>query len=311
MKNSFRVASTLLILVGFLFHVACTPKKIASDITSQIMKGGSPAFEMEQDPALAEEAGLSLVKTMEVFHYDNPKNKNYMVLMSKSYATYALGFFEWNMLKYKNVDEEKRALNEKRALMFYKRGKELGLEVLSRNGNFEKALTQDADAFKKSLKSFSKKSVPALFWTAFNWGSMINLNRTDPMSIAELPKVEALAERALQLDPDFYYGGPHLFFGVSYGSRSAMFGGNPTKSKEHFEAALAAYQRKYLMTQVMYAQSYAVQNNDRALFESLLNEVLNTPTDILPAQRLANEMAHLRARWLLDHVDSVFENVGM
>lgn len=309
MKN--RNLATLLVLASILSSLACTPKKIASDITSQIMKGGSPAFEMEQDPALAEEAGLGLIKTMEVFHYDNPKNKNYMVLMSKSYATYALGFFEWNMLKYKNVDETKRALNEKRALMFYKRGKELGLEVLSRNGDFEKALTQDVDAFKKSLNGFGKKSVPALFWTAFNWGSVINLNRTDPMSIAELPKVEAIVERVLKLDPNFYYGGPNLFFGVSLGSRSAMFGGNPAKSKEHFEAALAAYQRKYLMTQVMYAQTYAVQNNDRALFESLLNEVLNTATDILPAQRLANELAHERARWLLDNANTIFANAGM
>ena len=85
-----------------------------------------------------------------------------------------------------------------------------------------------------------------------------------------------------------------------------MFGGNPEKSKEHFEKALSAYKRKFLLALVTYAQSYAVQNQDRALFESLLNEALATPADSLPEQRLANELAKLRARWFLDHESTMF-----
>ena len=277
----------------------CTPKQIASDITSQILKEGSPAFEMESDVDIAEQSGLTMIKMLEAFQHDNPKNKNYLILLSRSYGNYAFGFLEWNMLKYRGVDEARRALNETRAKTFYARGKDYALRVLNRNAAFEKTLTRDLDSFKKALKGMGRSQLPALFWCAFNWGSYINLNKDSPLAIAEYPKVEAMMQRVLEIDEHYFNSGPHLFMGFSYGSRPPMFGGNPAKSKEHFEKALAAYKRKFLLTQVLYAQSYAVQNQDRGLFDSLLKEVLGTSADVFPEQRLANELAKLRAQWLL------------
>lgn len=291
----------LLIALFALFLAQCTPKQIASDITSQIFKEGSPAFEMESDVEIAEQSGLTMIKMLETFQHDNPKNKNYLLLLSRSYGTYAFGFLEWNMLKYKGVDETRRALNETRAKTFYARGKDYSLQVLNRNKAFEKTLTKDLDSFKKVLHSMGRSQVPALYWAAFNWGSWINLNKDSPQAIAEYPKVEAMMQRVLELDENFYNSGPHLFMGFAYGSRPPMFGGNPAKSKENFEKALTAYQRKFLMALVLYAQSYAIQNQDKALFESLLNEALTTNADVFPEQRLANELAKLRARWFLDN----------
>jgi len=289
-----------------LLLAPCTPKQIASDITAQIMRGGSPSFEMEDDVELAETTGMTMIKMLESFQHDNPKNKTYLLLLSRSYANYAFGFLEWNMIQYKNSDPEKSRINEVRAKKFYKKGKEFGLAVLNRNAAFEKALTKDHDTFKKALKTFGRSKIPALFWTAFNWGSWINLNKDSPMAIAEFPKAEAIMYRVLELDPNYHYSGPRLFFGVAFGSRPKMFGGDPAKSKDFFEKALAAYKRKFLMTQVMYAQTYAVQNQDRALFDSLLNEVIATKPDILPDQRLANELAHIRAQWLLNNAVTMF-----
>lgn len=301
-KGCFGVIFTALLFL----QAQCTPKQIASDLTSQIFKGGAPAFEMESDVDIAESSGLTMIKMLEAFQHDNPKNKNYLLLLSRSYANYSFGFLEWNMLKYKGVDEAKRALNEARAKTFYARGKDFGLRILNRNSSFEKGLTKDLDTFKKGLHTMGRAQVQALFWTAFNWGSLINLSKDSPSAIAEFPKVEAMVQRVIELDENFFYAGPHLFMGVSYGSRPPMFGGNPVKSKEHFEKALSAYKRKFFMTQVMYAQTYAVQNQDRTVFDSLLNEVLQTNADVLPEQRLANELAKLRAHWLLDHAVTMF-----
>lgn len=284
----------------------CTPKQIASDITSQIMKSGSPAFEMEADVEIAEQAGLTSIKLLEVFQHDNPKNKNYLILLARSYGNYAFGFLEWNIMKNKNSDENLRSKNEQRAKNFYAKGKDYSLRILTRNAIFEKALTKDIDTFKKALKKMGRSQVPAMFWTAFNWGSYINLNKDSPIAIAEFPKAEAIMERVAELDPYYFYGGPQLFFGVSFGSRPPMFGGNPTKSKEHFENALKAYDRKFLLTQVLYAQTYCVQNQDRTCFDELLNEVLQARADALPEQRLGNELAKLRAQWLLDHASEMF-----
>ncbi len=309
MKKFRGTSLTSLILCLFVLivsQISCTPKKIASDITSQIFAGGAPVFEAENDVQIAEQSGIPMIKMLESFQYDNPKNKTYLILLSRSYAGYAFGFLEWNMLKYKDVDEAQRSINEQRAKDFYSKGKAFGMQVLTRNTTFEKALKGDIPTFKKALKGFGRSSVSSLYWTAFNWGSWINLNKDSPLAISEFPKAEAMMQRVLELDENYFYAGPHLFIGYSYGARSSMFGGNPALSKEHFEKAMAATKRKFLMALVAYAQSYCVQNQDRTLFDSLLNEVLATPADSLPEQRLANELAHLRARWLLDHESTMF-----
>ena len=88
--------------------------------------------------------------------------------------------------------------------------------------------------------------------------------------------------------------------------RNAMgFGGNPEKGKEYFERALELTDRKFLLIQYNYARSYAVQTNDRALFERLLREVIDAG-DISNDNRLPNKIAARRARRLLAQADEIF-----
>jgi hypothetical protein len=279
---------------------------MASNLTSQIMLGGAPSFEMEPDIEIAETTGLTMIKMIEAMQYDNPNNRTYKLLLARSYANYAFGFLEWNMLRTQDVDPEKYQLNLDRAKRFYENGKRLGVEILSGNGAFKAALVQDMAKFEKALKGFGKSDVPALFWTAFNWGSLINLSKDSPQAIAMFPKVEAIMQRALQLDEHFFYDGPNLFFAVSYGSRPTMFGGNPEKSKQFFEKAISSYGRKFLMALVLEAQVYAVQTQDQTLYDMLLTEAAGANAAALPEQRLANEMAKKRASWLLANKSKFF-----
>lgn len=292
-----------------LAYISCTPADIANRITSGIMVQGSPAFERNEKPKIARQSGLNLIETLKVFQFSQPKNKNYNFLLSRSYALYAFGFYEWDMIKNRGTNQTAYDEAMKNARDFYEKGKDFALVNLTRNGRFEKTLNRDLDSFKKALKGMGRGYKRDLFWAAFNWGSYINMDKESPLSIALFPKVEAMMARVLEIDPNYYYGGPHLFFGVAYATRPQMFGGNPAKAKKHFEAALAAYKRKFLMTQVMYATTYAVQTQDRELFEKLLNEVLATEPSVLPEQRLANEMAHLRAKWYLKNADQFFNTL--
>ncbi|GAG59489.1 unnamed protein product, partial [marine sediment metagenome] len=52
------------------------------------------------------------------------------------------------------------------------------------------------------------------------------LNLDNPRAIFDLPKVEALMKRVLELDETYYFAGAHLFFGSLFAARPAMFGGN-------------------------------------------------------------------------------------
>jgi hypothetical protein len=46
----------------------------------------------------------------------------------------------------------------------------------------------------------AKADVPSLYWTAACWGSAISLSKDQPDAIAEQPIVEALIDRAFELD---------------------------------------------------------------------------------------------------------------
>lgn len=295
-----------LFICSLALLTSCSISKMASDITAGIMVGGSPVIEQESDPGVAEEAGLALLKTLEVFSYHNPTNDKFKTLLAKNYATYAFGFLENKLYKYEGVSPERYETTLARTKLFYIRGKNYGLDVLKKKSAFKRALTEDQETFTKVVRRFGGGKMPALFWTAFAWGGYINWSKDDPTAIISLGKVEAMMARAAALNNTFYYGGPHLFYGVYYGSRPEMLGGNKAKSKEQFELALKITHGRFFFTKVLYAQFYAVQAQDRGLFNRLLQEVIAGDPNVMPEQRLGNILAQERAQTLLAKGNSLF-----
>ena len=132
------------------------------------------------------------------------------------------------------------------------------------------------------------------------------LSLHNPVAFADVSKIEAVMERVLELDEAFHYAGPHLFMGAFYGSRSKLLGGNPEKSRRHFLKSLQLTSNRFLLSRVLFAKTYAVQIQDKKLFDRQLQEVMQAPADIFPEQRLANEVAKLKARRLLEMSDELF-----
>jgi hypothetical protein len=162
------------------------------------------------------------------------------------------------------------------------------------------------DDFKYELNDIRKKDIPYVFWTAACWGNWIGLNLSSMAAMAELPRVELMMRKVLELDETFYYGGPHLFMGIWYASRPKIAGGNLDLAREHFQKAITLGQGKFLMTHVYYAQYYARRAFDEELFRSELQKVLDTPADISPELTLLNTVAHQRAKDMLDHLKDFF-----
>jgi hypothetical protein len=168
-----------------------------------------------------------------------------------------------------------------------------------------RALGKPLDVFQKQLEETRKKDVPTLFWVGNIWGSWIASNG-GAEAMADLPWVEALIERVLQLDPGYYYGGAHLFKAILLSARPEQFGGNLKKAEEHFQRARAYGEGKFFMTDVYYAQYYARQTLNRDLFVSTLKRVLETPASIEPDLTLANTLAQRRAKKLMSQMDEFF-----
>ena len=280
----------LLVVTAFLFE-GCI-QTIALYSMGGILDNGFASFNEESDLQLAHESLGSNLKLIEAMINSDPENERFLLFAAQGYNSYALAFCEDDSVE--------------RARVFYLRAKEYGMRILVKNEKFKKAMNGDITAFREAVKTFSKDDVPALFWTAFSWGSYINITRTDVAGLADLSKVQALIEFVAEKDPAFYHGGAYLFLGVIEGTTPRSIGGNPDKAKEYFEKALAINGGKFLMTQLYYARVYAVNTQDQPLFESLLKQVEDTSIDDVPEIRLANVIAKQKARRLLSQESELF-----
>jgi tetratricopeptide (TPR) repeat protein len=257
-----------------------------------ILDNGLSAFYEESDLQLAHEALGSNLKLIEAMIKSDPENEQFLTFAAEGYNAYALAFCEDDSVE--------------RARVFYLRAKEYGMRILVKNKKFKEALDGNITAFREAVNTFDKDDVPAIFWTAFSWGSYINITRTDVAGLADLSKVNALIEFVAKKNPSFYYGGAYLFLGTIEGSTPKSLGGNPDKAKEYFEKCLTLNGGKFLMTQLYYARTYAVATQDQPLFESLLKQVEEASPDILPEARLANIVAKQKARRLLAQENELF-----
>jgi len=246
----------------------------------------------ESDLILAEQAIASDLKLLEGLIKSDPENDKFLLLACQGFGSYALGFVE---------DAE-----PDRARTFYLRGRDYGLRILVKNKNFRDAITGSSEQLNAALKKFNKKDVPTLFWTANNWASWINLNLTNPDAIADLPRVQQMMGRVLELDESYFFGGAHLFFATIYAVRPPLLGGNIEKSKHHFERCFEHSRDKFLLPYIYYARFYTTRTFDEELFTKTLSKVLETPDDILPDQRLPNAIAKNKAKRLLKQKDELF-----
>lgn len=276
---------------ALLLFTGCV-QTIAVSTMGGLVDQGFSAFTEETDLRFAEEALPGNLKLLEVMLHNSPDNERLLRLASEGYSSYALGFLE---------DTEPL-----RARDFYLRARDYGMRILRQNSDLSKALDGSADDLKAALASCDADEVPGAFWTGFSWGSYIFFSLQSPDAIADLPRAEALMQFVAEKDSSFYYGGADLFLGTLYGSRPKMLGGDPEKSKLHFERALRISQGKFLMAYVYYARSYAVQTQNQALFEELLNKVESTPVEVLPEFKLGNAIAKEKAKLLMAKKDDLF-----
>lgn len=276
-------------------------------MTSDIFRVGAPVFEQEADIEVAEVSGLAMIKTLEVFSHHNPTNATYLTLLAKSYGTYAFGFLENRMIEYQHKDPQKYQLYFDRAKLFYGRGKRYGLAGLKESdAGLAKALDKGVEAVRKKMNGYHWNEIEPIFWAAFTWGSLINLSKDDITAVADLALVETMMARIVEVHPGFYYGAPHLFYGVYYASRPPMLGGSPEKSRKHFEDAAHVTQGRSLMVFALEAQFLAPQTLDKGLFHEMLAKVEEGKVEALPEQSLANALAKERVKFLRENEKNYF-----
>jgi predicted anti-sigma-YlaC factor YlaD len=289
-----------------LLGTGCSLRQMALNQTASILKDSMPAFEREWDYDLVEAALPPNIKMIEGFLQSGPDNPDLLLMAAQAYTSYAMVFLE-DALERTEEDSPAATALSLRAREMYLRGHRYGLRLLeTRHPGFTAAFAKGGDALDAALKRCRPKDVPGLFWAGMPLGSAINISRDDVAMLALVTQARSLVGRVLELDEAYYHAGSHMVFGALYGGIGKMLGGDPDKARTHFHRALELTGRKFLLVQLMYAKTLAVQLQDRALFQRLLEEVLKADLSIDPDQKLANVAAKRRARRLLARMSELF-----
>lgn len=260
--------------------------------TAALLEEGAAAFHQEPDPGLARDAMPGQLKLMESLLRNDPENPRLLAALSEGFVGYAFLFVE---------DAE-----PDRAKELYRRAAGYGLRLLGTNKTLRGLERLGPKEMTATLRQAGPDDVPGLYWTAYAWAAWANLDKNDPEALAAVPKAVRMMRRVLELEPGFQFGGPDTFFGVYYCARPRIAGGDPKKGDEHFRKAAARTKGRFLMAKTLRAQHCAVAVFDEDLFRSLNREVLDSSAGALEDARLANEVAKLKSKKLLESFDDLF-----
>jgi len=273
-----------LLLFTVMLMTGCSVDQMVVRTSIPMIKGGVEALNHETDLELAEESiPANLNMLMGMINID-PENAQLQTFAAQAFYGLAYGFNEDN--------------RPERASAFYLRGRQHGLRALEISGASNLLDSTIAD-FDKQVSEMGKDDVAAMFWAASCWAKWIDMHRNDPEAIAQLARATALMQRVIELEDTFYYGGAHMYFGVYYGSRAPLLGGNFEKSRQHFDRAREITGSRLLIPDLLQAQYLARQQQDRQDFHNRLTKIVNAPDDLMPELGLQNEIAKRKARLLL------------
>lgn len=161
------------------------------------------------------------------------------------------------------------------------------------------------DGLVRVLPGLADDEFPYLYAAAIGWLVHLQAHADDWTSLADLPKVEALLTRLLELAPSERRAVMHGYLGTLQTLRPPSLGGDPEKGRSHFEQALLLSGGRDLGIKVEYAARYARLVYDRNLHDRLLSEVLQAD----PREKdltLTNILAQQRAKTLLASADDYF-----
>ncbi len=214
----------------------------------------------------------------------NPQDVDLLIAGARLYGAYAGGFI---------ADPARSQHLSAHGFDYARRAVCIDLPALCRQ------IEAPFEGFEAEVAKTGSKDVALIYVLATTWAGRIQSNSSDWKSIADIPRVQALLERVVALDPNYMSGEPYMYLGVMATLRPASLGGKPEEGKADFEKALALSQGRNQMVRVLYAKQYARLVFDKELHDRLLNEALAADPHA-PGLTLINVLAQQQARQLLE-----------
>jgi predicted anti-sigma-YlaC factor YlaD len=295
----------LLILLALAVAMGgCSVKKFAINKLGDSLASGGTTFASDDDPDLVGEALPFSLKLMESLLAESPKHRGLLFAAASGFTQYAYVFVQQPEEQLEDHDLEAADALKARARRLYLRARNYGLRGLEvRYPGFEARLRQDP---KLAVRKTVARDVPLLYWTAASWGAAIAVSKDDPEMIADQLIVEALIDRAFELDPDYDFGSIDNFL-ITYESvRVGATKDFESRSRRHFDRAVELTSGQSASPYIALAEAVSVGNQNREEFESLLKKALAVNPDKRVEWRLSNIVMQRRAQWLLSREDELF-----
>ncbi|MCK5481098.1 MAG: hypothetical protein KAJ06_08125 [Gammaproteobacteria bacterium] len=273
-------------LTTVLLLSACSMGQMVVRGTQSILDSGVESMNRESDLQLARDAMPANLKLIEGMLIEDPNNSEMRLFAAEGFYGYSYGFIEPE--------------DTDRARLLYRRCYTHARKALRQSGVKTDPESSSSEELQAAVDHAGKSAVPALFWTASCLGKWIDLNRDKPTGIAGLSSAAIMMQRVIELENEFYFGGAHMFFGVYYGGRAPMFGGDFALSEKSFARATEINNDKLLLVDVLQAEYLDRQKLDQQSFHARLEKVMNAPDDLYPDMALINAISKQRAKRLLE-----------
>jgi hypothetical protein len=289
---------------------ACDLGAFTVDTTTKVLVRAQPSLKMESDWDLAARGLPGTLKTIEGFWTVNP-NKELTAILAEGFCQYGTGFVEdeWEQAEEKK-DFDGMDYQAARATKMYLRCTNYALRLLGKT--WQDNIFGETDKIAAMVKGAGTSSRTSMMWVAVGIASAVNMNKDKIEMVAQLPTAKMILDRVVELDakspPDdlMLRALPHVALGMIASALPPAMGGDPPKATAEFKKALEITGDKFLLARVFMARKVGVLTQDRKMFHDELMKVLATSPSIWPEQRLANEIAHRRARRYLKHEKELF-----
>ncbi len=264
--------------------------KMALTLSPSFIPRLSQTFFEECDTELARQSLPAGMKLLEGLLKNDPENTQILTSLCSAFTGYALLFVEGK--------------DNQAASLLYLRARNYGLKAL---GIRIAAAPGTADSgFVEQIKTIGKQDLEALFWTTMAWNAWINLNLDKPTALGQVSAAKACLDRVLEVEPEYFWGVPYVLQGAMLSAVPTPLGGDSLKAMECFEKAMRLSKGRLFLVQYYYARTYAVSVQDKELFFKLIEEVENTPNDVLPEICLLNTVMKKKLEDLKQAADDLF-----
>jgi len=163
---------------------------------------------------------------------------------------------------------------------------------------------RDGSRIEEAIEVLDESAVPALYWRSSALGKWASAEGFATL-LSYKDEIRAVMSFCLEQDEDYYYAGPHRYFGVFFARAPAFAGGDLEQSREHFDTTLRMH-TNYFASHVLFAQDYATKAQDRELFTRELQWVLDADAESIPEIAPENRCEQRKARSLITEADERF-----